>query len=241
MLKKFPLLLLLLATISPTQAWSSSINGESYDEGTIAQFHPIGFSEDKKIFAFEEYGEVYEYGTFSRIYLLDTEKNTFLPGTPVGTKDSELDDLVPLFQVRLNTWTKAAPLIRKYAVDEAYTKLFAYNPVSEINDKSNILKFRMEGHSNDLYEIQLKPKKFPAVANCPSAPLGFSLEMNAPAKQMIYEDKSLPESRNCVLRYELIAVVGNYGGTSMIAMIKGTSDVHDESWIAIPFAEVPEN
>ena len=241
MVTKLHVLLTLLATLAPVQAMASSIHGESYDEGTLAVFHPIGFSEDRKIFAFEEYGDISEYGPFSRIYLLDTEKNILLPGTPIGTKESELDDMIPLFQVRLNTWTKAAPLIKKYGADESYPKVLAYNTVTAINDKSNVLTFRMEGFSNELYELQLKTKTFPAVADCPSAPLGFSLEMKAPAKQVIFEDTRLPENRLCVLRYELVAVIGNYQATPMIAMIRGTSAFHDESWIAIPFAEVPEN
>ena len=240
MLKKSLLLLTVGLMIDVGQAFPSSIKGEMYDEGTIAQFHPIGFSDDRRVFAFEVYGEIAEYGSFSRIYILDTEKNILVSGRPIGTEEAELDLERPLFQVRLDTWKKAAPLIAQYQADKGYTKILAYNPETEINDKSNILKYRMEGFSNEFYEIQLKPKEFPTNAACSSVPLGFSLKMSAPIEKIIYQDKNLPEGRTCVLRYELVAVIGNYSATPMIAMIKATSDTHDESWIAIPFAEVPE-
>jgi hypothetical protein len=240
MLKKSLLLSMFSLMINVGQALPSSIKGEMYDEGTNAQFHPIGFSDDKRVFAFEVYGEIAEYGSFSEIYILDTEKNILVTGRPIGTEEAELDIERPLFQVRLDTWKKAAPLIAQYQADKGYTKILAYNPATEINDKSNILKYRMEGFSNEFYELQLKPKEFPGNAACSGVPLGFSLQMNAPVEQIIYQDKSLPDGRTCVLRYELVAVIGNYSATPMIAMIRSTSDIHDESWIAIPFPEVPE-
>jgi len=58
--------------------------------GDIAALQSIGFSVDGSVYAFEEYGIQDGSGfPYSNIYVIDTVKDVYLPGTPIRVR---LDD-----------------------------------------------------------------------------------------------------------------------------------------------------
>ena len=109
--------------------------------GDFASFQPIGFSADGSVFAFEEYGVQDGSGfPYSNFFVLDTRKDTFLPGTPIRLRiDKENTSLA---EVRAQTAAKAAPLARKFDLAANPGLLAAFNPITETTSDPHRLTYR---------------------------------------------------------------------------------------------------
>jgi predicted secreted protein len=216
--------------------------------GDSAQLNVIGYSQDGKIFAFEEYGILDgSGGAYSSYYFLDTESDRFLTGTPIKVKDLESEESVA--KIRGAARQKADPMIKQYGLEDNPGYLLTYNPVSEV--ESDPHRVRYYGYPSSpphaqTYTMVLKEKPFPASKDCLNMTgnfSGFSLEfsesMSQPSTRVIYEDKQVPASRNCPNGYRIGAViVGESENAPMVAMIQVSSfgfECNDERWIAIPF------
>jgi predicted secreted protein len=106
--------------------------------GDLAQREILGFSEDAKRFAFEEYG-VYDGSGFpySTIYVIDTQSDQWVAGTPIRIKlESEhaLEDAA-----RAAAGKAAAPFLKGI---KPRGSLLASNPPTEIAADPHLVHFR---------------------------------------------------------------------------------------------------
>jgi predicted secreted protein len=216
--------------------------------GDSAQLNIIGYSQDGKVFAFEEFGILDGAGgAYSHYYFLNTEDDMFLPGTPIRLDD--VDDEQSLGAMRDQARQKALPLIRQYGLEDNPGYVLTYNPVSEA--ESDPHRVRYYGYPSNppraqTYTIVLTEKPFPTSKDCLNMTgtfTGFSLAfmeaMSEPSTRVIYQDKQIPESRRCPNGYRIGAVIGGELKSSpMVAMILVSSfgfEGNDERWIAVPF------
>lgn len=228
-------LLLALSGVSPALA------------GDIASIQTIGFSPDAKVFAFEEYGVQDGSGfPYSTIYFIDTDKDAYLPGTPIRVRLDK--DLEPLGEARKEAHQKAENLISKYHLDDNPGILAAFNPISELGTDPHKLQYLTVQASpafSKPYTLQLNETSFPLPDRCKNLTesyVGFSLEFTEiqgkAAAQTVYTDKAVPKSRGCVRGYRLagVALTGKNQGPQMaLVEIKTFGfEGNDGRWIAIP-------
>ena len=216
--------------------------------GDSAQLNVIGYSQDGKIFAFEEFGILDgSGGVYSSYFFLDTENDKFLEGTPIKLRNEEGDETMA--KIRGMAREKAASLIKQYGLEDNPGYLLAYNPVSEVESDAHRLRYYQYQSSPPTAQTStmvLKEKPFPASKDCLNMTgnfsgfsLAFTESLSKPSDRVIYEDKQVPASRNCPNGYRIGAIVrGESDNLPAIAMIQVSSfgfEGNDQRWIAIPF------
>jgi len=214
--------------------------------GDTASLNVLGYSEDGKIFAFEEYGVLDgSGGAYSNIFFIDTQQDEFLPGTPIRVQIDEEDSLL---RIRSLSHAKAEALIAKYKLGENPGVMVAYNPISEID--SNPFKLRYYGFlssppRSQTYTLELKEKEFPPISDCLNMTgnyTGFILRLTEaagnPADKVQHEDVQVPKSRGCPNGYRIGAVISSETNSApQIAMIMVDTfgfEGNDQRWLAVP-------
>jgi predicted secreted protein len=213
--------------------------------GDTASLNVLGYSPDGKVFAFEEFGSFDGSGdAYSNIFFLDTEKDQFLPGTPIRVRTEGEQSLA---KIRGMSRAKAAPLIEKYQLDDNPGVILAYNPNSEVGSDPHKLRYReylSSPPSGQTSTLVLTEKQFPPVNDCLNMTgnyTGFTLTLTEyggnPFNKVLHKDEQIPKSRNCPNGYRLGAVISTEVNGPQIAMILVASfgfEGNDERWIAVP-------
>lgn len=219
--------------------------------GDFAAFQPIGFSADGKVFAFEEFGVQDGSGfPYSSLYFLDTEKDAFLPGTPVRVRlDDEAADLAT---ARAKSRETADALIGTHGLLSNPGVLAAFNPMGEAGvDRSRIAYFphAVEPMPGGRYALELEEIALPVPEKCrdltPEGGKGFRLRLverdGAPADRVLHADTRIPDSRNCPLSYQISGAVTFHpypGEPVHVALVLVRSfgfEGSDGRWLAVPF------
>ncbi|WP_250942136.1 DUF2259 domain-containing protein [Allorhizobium sonneratiae] len=217
--------------------------------GDIAAVHPLGFSADGSVFAFEEYGIQTPSNTaYSNIYAINLNNNTFLPDTPVRLRGE--DGKGGLAAIRQQSADKVAQMVSQYDFKDHPGEMVAFNPVSEAGVDPHSLSYRLRATmplTGQPYTLTLEELDEGAPAACKDeAPVikGFRLRMTqiAGAKQdkVVYEDGHVPASRRCPTGYRLGGVVtyqasnGNLVQIALVLVLTPSSDGSDGRWLAIP-------
>lgn len=217
--------------------------------GDIAAVQSIGFSDDGSVYAFEEYGIQDGSGfPYSNIYVIDTVKDAYLPGTPIRIRLD--DENAGLSDARQAAMDKAQPLIAKYELGDNPGSLVAFNPVSEVGVEKHelrYLEYPADPAFGKPYALKLDTFFATPTGHCVDmvdALIAFRLKMTekdgTPADELVYEDKSVPASRGCTVGYRLGGAVtySPLGGATLhMALINVLSlgfEGNDGRWIAVP-------
>ncbi|KQY20942.1 DUF2259 domain-containing protein [Rhizobium sp. Root483D2] len=222
--------------------------------GDFASFQPIGFSADGSVFAFEEYGVQDGSGfPYSNIFVLDTRKDTFLPGTPIRLRiDKENTSLA---EVRAQTATKAAPLARKFDLAANPGLLAAFNPITETTSDPHRLTYRQYAvdppvggdFTLTLNEIPLSPSALCKDVTPQSAGfrLAFEIEDGKSSKRVVHTDTAVPDSRKCPTGYRIGGVMtfnpieGDPVHIALVPILSVGFEGSDGRWIAVPASMKP--
>lgn len=219
------------------------------------QYAPIGYSEQGRYFAYEEFGTDADNGiAYSKIYLVDLVEITQVVGTPII---SEGDLTKQTFaQIRQNTAAQANAILQSLEIIKPAVIVAMFGDGHYLEEKSSLVfgvpaldVFSPGTGRKPLgkYQLSLKSFETAAATNCTnftqSPPLGFSLVIeNFGASREVYVDKALPRSRQCPLEYEISAVILPFGATD-ISQSVGIISVLNEGpaglnrqFIAIPLA-----
>ncbi|WEX87005.1 DUF2259 domain-containing protein [Sinorhizobium garamanticum] len=239
-----------MRTVVTTTLLAATIAAAEVRAGDFAALQPIGFSSDGNVFAFEEYGVQDGSGfPYSTIYVLDTRKDTFLPGAPVRAVIEK--DGGAQHEARREAHSRAAPLIDAYRLADTPGILVAYNPVTERSSAAHTLSydaFPANEPFRKSYALKLEEKSFEPQGVCSSflkEVKGFRLVMTEkagkPAAELLQEDTRIPESRRCPTGYRIGGVVtriNNDGSEVHVVMILvkslGFEGSTDGRWIALP-------
>lgn len=215
----------------------------------IAGIHPLGFSSDGTVFAFEQFGVQDGSGfPYAEIFVINTVNDTYVAGTPVRVRLD--DESRTVTDARRQAHEKAAPYLAPatFAADPGHW--VAFNPVSELSSAAAELRyvaFPSETQFGTRYTLQLETFNEPPSARCKDLVdevTGFRLKLsedeNPASQRLVYEDKTIPASRNCPGGYRLGGVITHFpaeGSPLHMVLVMTYSygfEGRDGRWIAIP-------
>lgn len=190
--------------------------------GDYASLNVIGFSQDGKYLAFEEYGTQDGSGyPYASIFFIETAKNSYAAKPVLVRIDNETATEA---SARLKAKTSAAATLKKFkivtgnigdlVVARLITDLNSGRIEHDSSDKNQTIKFtdeRMSHYFADEFELNLKTSEVkikPCVDYLDQPGLKFDLTLknvrDENAKPRILQsDKTLPESRSCPFGYSV--------------------------------------
>jgi predicted secreted protein len=186
--------------------------------GDAAAFDPIGFSEDGRYFAYEEYGVQDGSGfPYDDIYVVDLIADKWV-GKPVRVRVD--DETARLTAVRAQAMAQAKPMFDKAALVTA-PEIILLNADGEVAADGLEVSFGSLGNGLDAPQepFALKLASFDSTSTEPCARYGmeepvqgFALTLTDPAGNSaeIHRDVAVPASRGCVSDYRIHAVVGPF-------------------------------
>ena len=213
--------------------------------GDTANVSVLGFSEDGKIFAFEEYGVQDGSGfPYANRFYIDTETDRFITGTPVRIRID--DEGASPDDAR----AKAALAGSKIAHDATLANGFtvAENAVTELSANPHEVTFLPRPvfpPIDDPVGLRLEEIDFKTSDNCLGFDTlkGFRLSRFAPdtpgSEHVLSTDSDIPASRNCPIGYGIGKVVTHYpeSGEAVMAVVIAVKRVGfegpDYRWIAV--------
>lgn len=177
--------------------------------GDASTLNVLGFAQDGKVFAFEEFGVQDGSGfPYANRFYIETATDAFLPGTPIRARVDE--DNTPLAKARELAATDGEKIVPAVQFNPGY--LAAFNAITEQSadtKKLVALPRPVFPPIDKPVGLRLEEIDVPGPADC--AALGeikgfklvrFDPETNAEIA-VLHEDKSVPASRNCPLGYKL--------------------------------------
>lgn len=221
-----------------------------------SQSRAIGFSPDARYFAFEEYGIQDGSGsTYANIFILDTEKDEWLKGTPIRVQGAEEES--DLEVIRDRAMKQAAPLIAQHRITGAFDTL-VHMPFTEIIADRKTVRFARyyvsSGNVKDYdahgaYQLSVKDIPMAAPQDCPDSDIvtfhGMELVLTnqqSNVSKTLARDTAIPKSRWCPHGYDLEAVYApsalGLKRDPLVALIGVFSrgfEGSDRTFIAVPF------
>lgn len=215
--------------------------------GDRAAIDIIGFSEDARYLAFEEFGVQDGSGlAYSSIYIIDLSTDSWVVGTPIRV-EAETENTA-LAAVRTRVQADAAEALS--ALDIA----FAADLVALVGDGAPgtdglSLHFGVPGYAPGMvlgdYELRLSSFATTAAAPCKEwfavEPRGYELEIvDGSSARLIHRDDALPRSRGCPTGYRIYGVVLPYMSSSisdavaLISVYPGGFEGPSRRFLAVP-------
>ena len=206
-----------VASVRRVAAWASLLvallAGPAW-AGDRALIDIIGFSEDSRYFAFEEFGIQDGSGfAYSSVFVIDLSTDSWVVGTPLRAEAA--DETTPLAEIRAQALAEAAEDIATLGIDVP-GELVAALGDGEPGVDGLSLSFGAPGYeagtvSGD-YQLQLSSYPTPSSAPCREwfsvEPLGYELSItDGPNTRLLHRDANLPRSRGCPTGYRLYGVV----------------------------------
>jgi Predicted secreted protein len=234
----------------PSAALAVLLAASSAFAGDYAEFRPIGFSPDGKVFAFEEFGVQDGSGfPYANRFYIDTETDEYLKGTPIRVRIDDEAATVGAARAKAAAEAAAIEASSKAAADPGIFAAFA--PVPERGNDETFLRYQaapitpypFPGGAFSV-ELSQKPLKPPASCEALDVPIqGFMLHMKekegASSDLFLHVDDGIPESRNCPLSYALggAMIHANPDGTTTHAILVLVRSVGFEGpngrWLAV--------
>ena len=215
--------------------------------GDRALVDMIGYSDDARYLAFEEFGIQDGSGfAYSSIYIIDLETDSWVVGTPIREKAD--DESVSLSQIRAQVQLQAEPALSSFGI-EVPAEYAALVGDGAPDADGQTLHFGAPGYNpGDVagdYELRLSSFATTAAAPCADwfsiEPMGYELVVvDQDGERLIHRDRALPRSRGCPVTYRLYGVVlpFNAGSVSdavaLISVYPGGFEGPDRRFIAVP-------
>jgi len=228
-------------------AIAMSLASTAAHAGEFAEFRPIGFSADGKVFAFEEFGVQDGSGfAFANRFFIDTTDDSFLPGSTVRVVLE--DETLSVGDARAEAQAQAASLESQHDFQDNPGTIAAFNPLSELDGPAHRLRympFSMEPQPFGAYEVTLEEKPLPASSLCQdidATSTGFRLDMTQangqPSNLVLHDDTSVPQSRGCPLSYRIGGAITHHADgvwTHVVLVLVRSFGFEGENgrWIAV--------
>ena len=221
-----------------------------------AAFNAVGYSPDSRYFAFEQYGVRDGSGfPYWDVFVIDLKSNEWVKGSPYrALLESET---AKVSAARDQARTAAAPALKDLNITEP-AELIAANPSTEVVPDRERLTFdrwyeslgARSGEKSQLgVRFELSVDKLPLArpAKCPEGDGdSFGVRVNLKDLQtgtsrVIFEDTSIPDSRNCPLAYDVAAVIAQSGLpvtdrlVALIGVYARGFEGANHRFIAVPF------
>ena len=186
--------------------------------GDSAERRAMGFSNDGRYFAFEQFGVQDGSGfPYAEIFVIDIEQDAWVAGTPIRVIVKE--DQAELATARQQASDQAAPILKKLGIERP-GHLLASNPAPEMGNDPHRVTVNRRYQLQGAYEpqiFQLTELPLPAPESCKGLTdqpvVGFQLQSqkSGASPVTLHRDTSIPESRACPLGYDISAIVAYRG------------------------------
>lgn len=178
--------------------------------GDRAQFTPLGYSDDGRYFAFEEFGVQDGSGfAFSTTYIVDLPADKWAIGTPVRVRQD--DESISIAELRQLAASEVAGRLTEYKISYP-ASIIAMNGDGEPDAAAYGLRYGRPGYGlsgvTDEHLLELELVDLPANADCAiidDATKGMVLRLDG--EEIMRDSGTLPKSRGCTLDYRVYAVV----------------------------------
>ncbi len=222
--------------------------------GDAAQFNPLGFSEDGRYFAFEEFGIQDGSGfPYANLTILDVAGDTWAAGSPFRVRLE--DEAATLADARDEARTEAEPHFDTLAITTPVSTV-ALNGDGEPAGDGSLLSFGKPGYGLDALQ---DPATLTLTTTLPDysgpcttdygfdPPVGYVLTLEvAGGTTELHADQSVPASRGCTVAYRLYGVFAPLEwagrGLSPVAVLSVYTNGFegpDRRFIAVPVTGYP--
>lgn len=215
--------------------------------GDRAQFNPIGFSEDGRYFAFEEFGIQDGSGfPFSTTYIIDLPADKWVSGTPYRLRHN--DETVSIGELRRLAAKDMTRSINELGIDYPGS-IIALNGDGEPDAEPHALRFGTPGYGlsevQDDHQLELEVFDLASSEDCAiidDKTKGFALTLDG--AELTRDTGPIPKSRGCVMDYRLYAVVvpADFGsvpsaGVAIVSVYPFGFEGPDRRFIAVPLGQ----
>ncbi len=172
----------------------------------------LGFSEDGRYFAFEEYGIQDGSGfPYANIFVIDIDSDSWVSGSPFRVRlDTET---ATLEQARAQAHTRAQGMIAQLGIG-ADGRLVASNPATEASADPFRVTFHWSPYflGSKPWSLALSQVSSATPANCPPEfgpfyRLRLTFDRPDYPQQALADDTAIPGSRGCPVGYSISDVV----------------------------------
>lgn len=192
--------------------------------GDRALINFIGYSDDGKYFAFEEYGVQDGSGfAYSSVYVVDLVADKWMYGSPFHVQADDANPDRSLADVRAKAMGKARDKLDEVKIEKP-VQILALLGDGVPNADGNTMSWRhpmccMPGQTADSdFKLTLEIFAAKGADNCQvtyaegMGPVGYGLtfEADGQSTELHRDGKVLPASRGCTLDYRLYAVVAPF-------------------------------
>ncbi|MEP7239920.1 MAG: DUF2259 domain-containing protein [Devosia sp.] len=182
--------------------------------GDRALLNVIGYSEDARYFAFEEYGLHDGSGfAYSTIYVVDLPADKWAGGSPFRAEASDETDVQPFAEVRTEAMTKARAALLSAGVT-APAEILWLDGTAEGDGKSVAFSYGPILSEGNYLSVKLATAPAQSSLDCVTLTgkqaLGFTLRAAADegTGTLRHDDAGkIPASRGCSTDYRIYAVV----------------------------------
>jgi predicted secreted protein len=214
-----------------------------------------GFTEDEKVFVFEEFGAQDGSGfPYSSFHYVSVDTNEYVSKSPLKHVSKTVKKQIN--SARLNSKNKAEKLTGITSQNLVSGSLIAFNPVTEISTNNNLMEFAL--NANDLLNgktwiVKLNQFSMGALEGCVGLVeyiAGFEIIILGPSSSIqpkqVYSDIEQPKQRGCVDSYKLGGVYAylTKNGEWIIAFLVSVKSVgfegYDYRWLA-RLTKLPSN
>jgi predicted secreted protein len=182
--------------------------------GDAASFNPLGFSEDGRYFAFEEFGIQDGSGfPYANLTILDVTEDKWAAGSPFRIRLD--DETATLAEARHAAQLAAAPHFASLAI-ETPALTVALNGDGEPSGDGSTMTFGSPGYGlappQDVSTLTLTTTLPDYAGPCVTdygfdPPVGYTLALDAlSGVTTLHEDEAVPASRGCTVAYRLYGV-----------------------------------
>lgn len=207
----------------------------------------IGFSQDFRYFAFEEYGIQDGSGfAYANLFVVDLSSDSWVVGTPIRVRAEE--EARSLGDVRAEALHRAESHIAEFGIDvPVETVALIGDGVPDHDGKSLLFGAPgyLPGAVSGRYTLNVSTFVTSATSPCIDwfgvDPEGYELRItDSGTERLVHRDGALPRSRGCPLDYRIYAVVMPHMGTTLsnavaiISVYPGGFEGPDRRFLAVP-------
>ena len=196
--------------------------------GDVASRTVLGFSEDGRAFAFEEYGVQDGSGfPYATIYVVDVASDSYVEGAPIRVRFD--DEAISLEAARAEAMAKAKPLLKEHKIAGFGGTVLTRLP-TDLSGDAGALRFRRYAYlpsssapyrlTTDVYKIGDNPDCYDT-----GEAKGFRLILQQEEGGdpiVLHEDEGdLPNARRCAQNYFVhdVMMISPDGASGAIAVI----------------------
>lgn len=219
--------------------------------GDRALIDVIGYSDDLRYLAFEEFGVQDGSGfAYSSLYVVDLVEDKWVSGTPY--REQGADEEVPLAAVRAKVAAAAKAKLETLKIDVP-AQVAALMGDGVLDPKPSMRfgypGYGLPGQTEGDFTLSIETFTAPAPAGCDpelfGETKGFALTLSGDgAPRELHRDKgTLPKSRGCAMDYAIYAVVFPYLGgglenaVAVVSVYPYGFEGPDRRFLVVPFGK----